>query len=140
MNLFICLTNLHLLIAKAIIEKENLYEVDVIFIGDSENRKNKNYISQISPYVRNIKIYPNYKNSSSFKTIKRTLYTKKIMASYEKKYDIVHFANFHIPIIHHILSLIKFNKIRTFDDGTHNINKMSIMYAKEKIKKTQAFY
>ena len=37
MFLFICMTNLQLLIAKAIIEKERLNNVDLLFIGDAGN-------------------------------------------------------------------------------------------------------
>lgn len=39
MFLFICMTNLHLLIARSIIEKEQLKSVDVLFIGDVDNVK-----------------------------------------------------------------------------------------------------
>lgn len=39
MFLFICMTNLQLLIAKAIIEKEQLNNVDLLFIGDVGNEK-----------------------------------------------------------------------------------------------------
>lgn len=39
MFLFICMTNLQLLIARSIIEKEQLKKVDVLFIGDVDNVK-----------------------------------------------------------------------------------------------------
>ncbi len=39
MFLFICMTNLQLLIARSIIEKEQLKSVDVLFIGDVDNVK-----------------------------------------------------------------------------------------------------
>ncbi|EDN2226348.1 UDP-glucose--glucosyl LPS a 1, 2-glucosyltransferase, partial [Salmonella enterica] len=43
MFLFICMTNLQLLIARSIIEKERLKKVDVLFIGDVDNVKNQYY-------------------------------------------------------------------------------------------------
>ncbi len=50
------------------------------------------------------------------------------MEAYAKEYHAVFFANFHVPLIHHILSCISFSEIKTFDDGTNNINQKSIMY------------
>lgn len=44
MFLFICMTNLQLLIARSIIEKEQLKSVDVLFIGDVHNVKNQYYL------------------------------------------------------------------------------------------------
>lgn len=44
MFLFICMTNLQLLIARSIIEKEQLKSVDVLFIGDVDNVKNQYYL------------------------------------------------------------------------------------------------
>lgn len=44
MFLFICMTNLQLLIARSIIEKEQLKKVDVLFIGDVNNVKNQYYL------------------------------------------------------------------------------------------------
>lgn len=128
MFLFICMTNLQLLIAKAIIEKERLNNVDLLFIGDAGNGKNVCYLNKIKPLCQHVSLEANVKKTSTFKTLKRTLYAKKIMMSYKKKYDVVFFANFHVPLIHHILSVISFDEIRTFDDGTNNINKKSVMY------------
>ncbi|AST77681.1 TPA: UDP-glucose--glucosyl LPS a 1, 2-glucosyltransferase [Citrobacter farmeri] len=128
MFLFICMTNLQLLIAKAIIEKEGLNNVELLFIGDAGNGKNLCYLNKIKPFCQHVSIEGNAKKTSILKTLKRTLYAKKIMMSYNKRYDIVFFANFHVPLIHHILSVISFNEIRTFDDGTNNINKESVMY------------
>lgn len=51
MFLFICMTNLQLLIARSIIEKERLKKVDVLFIGDVDNVKNQYYLKKISRYV-----------------------------------------------------------------------------------------
>lgn len=51
MFLFICMTNLQLLITRSIIEKEQLKKVDVLFIGDVENVKNQYYLKKISRYV-----------------------------------------------------------------------------------------
>lgn len=46
MFLFICMTNLQLLIARSIIEKEQLKKVDVLFIGDVNNVKNQYYLKK----------------------------------------------------------------------------------------------
>lgn len=51
MFLFICMTNLQLLIARSIIEKEQLNKVDVLFIGDVDNVKNQYYLKKFSRYV-----------------------------------------------------------------------------------------
>ncbi len=51
MFLFICMTNLQLLIARSIIEKERLKKVDVLFIGDVDNVKNQYYLKKFSRYV-----------------------------------------------------------------------------------------
>lgn len=51
MFLFICMTNLQLLITRSIIEKEQLKKVDVLFIGDVENVKNQYYLKKFSRYV-----------------------------------------------------------------------------------------
>lgn len=48
MFLFICMTNLQLLIARSIIEKERLKKVDVLFIGDVDNVKNQYYLKKNS--------------------------------------------------------------------------------------------
>lgn len=134
MFLFICMTNLQLLIAKAIIEKERLNNVDLLFIGDVKNGKNIYYINKIKPLCQHVSLEACAKKTSICKTLKRTLYAKKIMTPYKKKYDVVFFANFHVPLIHHILSVISFNEIRTFDDGTNNINKKSMMYQDSPVK------
>lgn len=133
MELFICLTNLQLLIAKAIIEKEQLQNVDLLFIGDSSNHKNNYYLQKLTPLCQRVDIFPHAKKTSFLKTMKRSLYARKIVSRYQRNYDLVLFANFHIPIIHHILSVISFDEIRTFDDGTNNINKQSVMYKEKSV-------
>lgn len=58
------------------------------------------------------------------------------MEKYAREYHTVFFANFHVPLIHHILSCITFSEIKTFDDGTNNINQKSIMYENKNISAT----
>lgn len=58
------------------------------------------------------------------------------MESYAREYHTVFFANFHVPLIHHILSCISFSEIKTFDDGTNNINQKSIMYENKNVSAT----
>ncbi|EED2639309.1 UDP-glucose--glucosyl LPS a 1, 2-glucosyltransferase [Salmonella enterica subsp. houtenae serovar 40:z4,z24:-] len=135
MFLFICMTNLQLLIARSIIEKEQLKSVDVLFIGDVDNVKNLYYLKKIQPLCRHSSIVSQISKFSTFKTIKRTQYAKKIMAAYAREYHTVFFANFHVPLIHHILSCISFSEIKTFDDGTNNINQKSIMYEGKNTRK-----
>ncbi|ENT4446721.1 glycosyltransferase family 52 [Salmonella enterica] len=129
------MTNLQLLIARSIIEKEQLKSVDVLFIGDVDNVKNLYYLKKIQPLCRHSSIVSQISKFSTFKTIKRTQYAKKIMAAYAREYHTVFFANFHVPLIHHILSCISFSEIKTFDDGTNNINQKSIMYEGKNIRK-----
>nr|AAM82550.1 UDP-glucose:glucosyl LPS a1,2-glucosyltransferase [Salmonella enterica] len=133
MFLFVCMTHLQLLIARSIIEKEQLKSVDVLFIGDVHNVKNQYYLKKIQPLCRHSSIVSQVSKFSAFKTIHRTRYAKKIMESYAREYHTVFFANFHVPLIHHILSCISFSEIKTFDDGTNNINQQSIMYKNKNI-------
>ncbi|EEO8782464.1 UDP-glucose--glucosyl LPS a 1, 2-glucosyltransferase [Salmonella enterica] len=133
MFLFICMTNLQLLIARSIIEKEQLNSVDFLFIGDVGNVKNQYYLKKIQPLCRHSSIVSQASKFSTFKTIRRTRYAKKIMEAYAGEYHTVFFANFHVPLIHHILSCISFSEIKTFDDGTNNINKKSVMYKEKDI-------
>ncbi|EBY0371871.1 UDP-glucose--glucosyl LPS a 1, 2-glucosyltransferase [Salmonella enterica subsp. enterica serovar Toulon] len=139
MFLFICMTNLQLLIARSIIEKEQLKKVDVLFIGDVDNVKNQYYLKKIQPLCRHSDIVPQVAKFSTFKTIQRTRYAKKIMEKYAREYHTVFFANFHVPLIHHILSCITFSEIKTFDDGTNNINRKSIMYKDKYISAASKF-
>nr|VUD25496.1 CMP-N-acetylneuraminate-beta-galactosamide-alpha-2, 3-sialyltransferase [Salmonella sp. NCTC 7297] len=136
MFLFICMTNLHLLIARSIIEKEQLKSVDVLFIGDVDNVKNQYYLKKIQPLCRHSSLVSQVSKFSAFKTIHRTRYAKKIMESYAREYHTVFFANFHVPLIHHILSCIAFSEIKTFDDGTNNINQKGIMYKNKNVSAT----
>lgn len=139
MFLFICMTNLQLLIARSIIEKEQLEKVDFLFIGDIDNVKNQYYLKKIQPLCRHSDIVPQVAKFSTFKTLKRTRYAKKIMEKYAREYHIVFFANFHVPLVHHILSCISFSEIKTFDDGTNNINQKSIMYKDKHISAASKF-
>lgn len=77
MFLFICMTNLQLLIARSIIEKEQLKSVDVLFIGDVDNVKNQYYLKKIQPLCRYSSIVSQVSKFSAFKTIHRTRYAKK---------------------------------------------------------------
>ncbi|ECR8655160.1 UDP-glucose--glucosyl LPS a 1, 2-glucosyltransferase, partial [Salmonella enterica] len=92
MFLFICMTNLHLLIARSIIEKEQLKSVDVLFIGDVDNVKNQYYLKKIQPLCRHSSLVSQVSKFSAFKTIHRTRYAKKIMESYAREYHTVFFA------------------------------------------------
>ncbi|ECG8591183.1 UDP-glucose--glucosyl LPS a 1, 2-glucosyltransferase [Salmonella enterica subsp. salamae] len=139
MFLFICMTNLQLLVAQSIIEKEQLKNVDLLFIGDVDNAKNQYYLKKIQPLCRYSGIVSQVSKFSVFKTIQRTWYAKKIMEAYAKEYHTVFFANFHVPLIHHILSCITFCEIKTFDDGTNNINPKSIMYKEKDISPASKF-
>ena len=130
------MTNLQLLIAKAIIEKEQLQNVDLLFIGDSCNKKNLFYLNKVRTHFRKISIQAPAPKTSIFKALNRSRYAKKIIEIYNDNYLVVFFANFHIPLIHHILSRLNFRDIRTFDDGTNNINKKSVMYDNKPIKVT----
>lgn len=58
MFLFICMTNLQLLIARSIIEKERLKKVDVLFIGDVDNVKNQYYLKKNSAVMSALRDRP----------------------------------------------------------------------------------
>lgn len=58
MFLFICMTNLQLLIARSIIEKEQLKKVDVLFIGDVDNVKNQYYLKKNSAVMSALRHRP----------------------------------------------------------------------------------
>lgn len=56
-------------------------------------------------------------------------YLKEIKAKFKnKKFDSVYIAGVDANIVHFILSIIKFDKLITFDDGSANIVKNSVYY------------
>lgn len=122
------MTNLQMLIAKTIIEVEQLTDVDVIFIGDIDNNKTRNYLATLKTLSNICNSYKFPEKQRGLKTLKRTIFVHDLLKNYKKHYTYIYLANFHVSIIHHILSRLDFDNIHTFDDGTNNFNKKSVMY------------
>ena len=129
MNLIICTTPLHSLIAEKSIEKRAGEFFHLIFISERGSNKDYFYFNRLSNKVNNADFFcVYYKNRVEY--LKFLFRIKKFL---NKKYDDVFFANINSIFIHRILSLIYFSKIITFDDGMANIIPNSSITCKENI-------
>ncbi|USR64974.1 glycosyltransferase family 52 protein [Providencia stuartii] len=124
MQLFICLTVLHLRIVGNLLNKSENKNSVVLFIGEQGNAKNQYFMKK---YIENKGIVyfwgSEYFNiTKPFKTIKRTLYVKKMSNNLPiKHFDCVYVANVDMSLVHHILSQVSYERMRTFDDGIFNL-------------------
>ncbi len=127
MDLIICLTPLHSLIASRIVESKNIKEYDVLYVIENSVIKDKHdyYFNLISKNARKSLIQ--YNNISD-SYIKRLYKMFKLLLFFERKYNIVYLGQFENLSILFLLSHIFFRKLETFDDGIGNIAKKSIFY------------
>ncbi len=129
MNLFICMTNLQMIIARRIIEEENIKNAMFIYFGDIKNKKSQHYIEQLSHFASNRVALEDPRLNGWFKTIRKTLIAKKIINKLGvHHFSTVYLANIKKSSIHHILSQITYDNLITFDDGIGNLNKQSSIY------------
>ncbi|WP_166169765.1 glycosyltransferase family 52 [Acinetobacter sp. SA01] len=126
-KLIMCVTPLQLVIAKKIIEKHQLKNVDVLITAHN-NEKFKYYINLIEQVSENIYVL-NTGTGSRLKTyynyFKNYFYVKFYLKYY---YHEVYLSSIDSIYFHMVLSKIKKGKIYTFDDGLVNIIKNSSYY------------
>lgn len=123
-NLILCSTVLQTLIAREIIRMEGLEknQIELFYYTAVDNEINQAYYSLLGEFVDEKNYF--YLNKKVFQVLPLI---KNLF--YKKKFDTVYLASIDSPLIHFILSFIKFNRLVTFDDGTANIVKTSIYYS-----------
>lgn len=137
-NLIVCVTPLQMLIAEHIIKKtENEDRFVTIVISYDNNKKYNYYINKLSKVSESLLHYyvkTDSKINRVYELLKfRFLFKKLNISSYDK----VFVSAIENPFILFILSQSKFRLLRTFDDGTANINQNSIYYRDLKIGKAE---
>lgn len=132
MNLFICKTPLQCLIASNIIRQQDINKMnaELFYYSYTDNSINRKYFNELSTLVS---------TSNYIKQTKKSfLYFSKLKNLFKnKEYDTVYFASVDSQFIYFILSIIKFKKIITFDDGTANLVDTSIYYSQQRNFKTK---
>lgn len=126
-NLIVCVTPLQILIAEKIMDIHP-GSYTAIIIHYDRNEKYEYYINRIkskSKYFISCHISGNSKVSRFFEMIRFRFKVNKIN---ERKYEYCFVASIENPFVLSILSSTVFEDIRTFDDGTANINLDSIYY------------
>ncbi|MEC5214274.1 beta-galactosamide-alpha-2,3-sialyltransferase [Polaromonas sp. CG_9.5] len=116
MNLFICTSSLQILIAKAIINKLSIKLSDCEFFVFSEksNLKIKHYFDKVSALCGEA----NFMETN----LRFPFYVLDIQKRFRgKKYSSIYLASIDSLYIQIILSIVNFDKLNTFDDGTANI-------------------
>ena len=109
MQLFICLTVLHLRIVGNLLNKSENKNSVVLFIGDRDNAKNQYFIEK---YIKNKGIIcfwgSEYFNiTKPLKTVKRTLYVKKMANILPiKHFDCVYVANVDMSLVGHVFNVL----------------------------------
>ena len=123
MNLIICTTPLQTLLAKEIVknyEDEKFY--GILFSNHFSEKVDRYFnLFGVLCHILN-KIYC----KSSIKLVFLILYYK--IKLFNKKFDKIFVANIENILIQSIISSLKFNELITFDDGTANILKNSMLY------------
>lgn len=121
MDLIICSTPLHVIQILSLIDKKIIKSFDVIYLAKENTEQSFFYYkkisvnSQRSNYFVNDKKFPFHAHD-----------IKKIFDG--ERYNGVFFATVDSIYVHYILSIIKYNKIVTVDDGTANIKYNSHYY------------
>ncbi|MFU0882062.1 glycosyltransferase family 52 [Kluyvera cryocrescens] len=130
--LFICVTPLHMLISKKIIDEYQIKEPIIIILAYQYNEKYHHYIAEIKNvttkvFVINLSHLGGWRNVFSY--LKVGLCTFNLRKIF---FDKVFFASIDNKFVHLILSRVSFSHINTFDDGTANIIQTSSYYKTEK--------
>lgn len=123
MNLIICGSPLHVMIAERIINLYPTEEFVGIMICTVDNEKYRFYSKRLEKKCQLFFEFK-YKTSILSKCVglfKRFLFLMYLRFFYKKNISNVFLASIDIPFVQMILSYIKFSDLYTFDDGTANI-------------------
>lgn len=132
MDLIICLTPLHTLIAQRIIEYKNIENYDVLYIVESKKKQSKSeYYYRIISEKSNVSLMQYIDPKSN--RLDKVCILLNILSKFRKKYNTVYIANFENLHSLCLLSYKRFNKIETFDDGIGNIVTSSAFYRDDNI-------
>lgn len=126
-SLIICQTPFQLILARAIMGDRVDYDLLIVIENNSNYEKIKYYVNFFKNKNINIKILKvNNRGVFAFKSLFEVyLYVRKNL---KEKYNIIYFASIHNLYIQSIISMLDFNTIETFDDGTGNINRDGVFY------------
>lgn len=127
-SLFICYTPLQLTIAESIIRHCGLCteSLEVVYIAKATNRVVDGAISSIKKICGSVKLI---KTPYSYPIHIPEIY---YIINKREEYKAVYLASIENPLVQFILSIINFDELFTFDDGTANINRGSTYYVKRK--------
>lgn len=122
-HLFLCYTNLQLVIASRIIIKLKLKKehVEILYISKIDNHVCRNILSDLEKIACNVNfVHMKYKYPIYFPSL-YDYFSGKVFYS-------VYLASVDNILMHYVLSRIDFKELYTFDDGTANIVPGSIYY------------
>lgn len=123
MILFVCYTNLQLVIASRIIAEKRMSpaEVEVFYISKVDNDVTRNTLNDMRLMCSNVTfVHMEFKYPLYFIPI--------FMHFFSRRYSSIYVASIDNIIIHFILSRVLFDCLYTFDDGSANILPNSIYY------------
>lgn len=141
MNLFLCSTPLQLKIALRIIETEGLSHVVLVFTGIMPNKRSEYYLKKAKTLVDRIYYYD--KNTHLKKSHSRYLHNKAenfIRDFFLKDVNSIYIANLNDRFYHHLLSILPYQRLYTFDDGTENVNPFSKFYRNKRYSWIRKYY
>lgn len=128
MVLFVCYTNLQLVIASRIIAEKRMspLEVEVFYISKVNNDVTRNTLNDIRGICSSVTfMHMKFKYPLYFIPI--------LMHFFSRRYSSIYVASIDNIIIHFILSRVSFDCLYTFDDGSANILPNSIYYQESEL-------
>ncbi|MFW2176553.1 MULTISPECIES: glycosyltransferase family 52 [unclassified Moraxella] len=127
MNLIICITPLQVLIAKRIIETNQINNSQSAFIGlylpYGDNPKHHHYYQQLAKVCQQ-SAFIELKNQTwgeRFATLNRLKTTLQQFGIWQQPIEGAYLASLDVLFLQYVISKVKFSKLYTFDDGTANI-------------------
>ncbi len=139
MQLFICFTPLHVLIAQQIIKSSNINNYNFIYFYDFESKKNTYYFNLLKEKANfSIKIIRTKKVFTDFKNIYKTYQQLKLSESLS---DVAVYTG-NIKAVHtrFLMLLLDYKKLYTFDDGCANIVNSGYYASNEENKLYKLFF
>lgn len=133
MNLIICATPFHVLLAEKIIEKYPHEEFYTIFLTPYRNRKFELYYNRIrekSSHTKYVQLKAPINKIEVLIGLNRL--NKEIKEIKNINFNTIFLACIENIYTHALVSRVSFEKIITFDDGTANIDTQSFLYREEK--------